>query len=367
MSTRSPFAYGPSGRLLTSTAGHEVFCCNGDDEAPHFVHAMDGTVTGVRNVHGGVLACDETGSLVLILVPEGSEAWRLQLGVQPSALAATESGHWAAVHDMGIVYGHGPKHLGEINLQSATAAVFRDDHTLAIVGSGGQLEIRDLQTNGRKTVELGSPCVAVAWSALGWWLVASEQGVHRVEADGSAALRYLKWSGKPISALAASKAGGLCAFVTEEHYVCVFGVVRDINCGAIVYPERVAYEVEFGPGNMLGIGIGMGDGNKIDLTRSGGVARTDPPPGRPINRWLLQVGHDPADVEQALQLEREYVAGRIRFEGSTMITVPAAEAQPREAKAAEPSRGAAQPSGGSPWVWVVLAILISGLALVLLL
>ena len=44
MSTRSPFAYGPSGRLLTSTAGHEVFCCNGDDEAPYFVHAMDGAV-----------------------------------------------------------------------------------------------------------------------------------------------------------------------------------------------------------------------------------------------------------------------------------------------------------------------------------
>jgi hypothetical protein len=359
MDARRPFAYGYSGRLLTSTEADEVFCCDGDDEAPYFIHQMDGTVTGVRNVHGGVLATDETGALILLLVPEGSVAWRIELGVRTTALTATESGYWAAVHEHGVVHGHGPEQRGTLDMRAARAAAFRDEQTLAIVGDDGRLEIWDLAAGRHASVELGSACNSVAWSALGWWLVAAEDGVHRVEADGSAGLRFLKWSGDPIYGLCASKAGGLCAFVTDSRYVVVFGVVRDINCGTIIYPERVAYELEFGPANMLGVGIGMGDGNKIDLTREGRVARTDPPPDRPRNRWLLQLSYDVEEVGQALELERAYQAGRIRFEGRDMITT---SAPPADASPPTPAASDASAAGNSDlrttWL-LVLAVVVA--------
>src|SRR5690606_23898311 len=294
----------------------------------------DGTVRGVRNVAAGVLAVDETGALILLEVSTGKLAWRTELGVTPLALAATESGRWAVVHDRGVLYGRGPEQEGSVDLPGATAAVFRDDDTLGLLGETGQLEICDLRSSRQTTVELGVGCDSIAWSALGWWLVAAEGGVYRIAADGSNPIRFLKWSGGAVSSICASQAGGLCAFVTEGQYVVIFGVVRDINCGTIVYIERTAYELEFGPDAMLGIGIGLGDGNKIDLSRSGMVSRTDPPPDRPRNRWALKVAHDPEEVARALKLERAYRAGQIRFEGNEMIIVDSPEPAPAPASQA---------------------------------
>ncbi len=353
-----PFAYGYSGRLLTSTEGNEVFCCDGDDEAPYFIHAMDGTVRGVRNVASGVLAIDETGALIL-LSPEGKVAWRIELGVAPIALAATESGRWASVHDRGVLYGRGREQEGSVDLPGATAAAFRDDDKLALLGEGGRIEICDLRSHRQTTVELGVGCDSVAWSALGWWLVAAEGGVYRIDADGSNPIRFLKWSGGSLSSICASKAGGLCAFVTEAKYVVIFGVVRDINCGTIAYIDRTAYELEFGPGTLLGIGIGLGDGNKIELSRAGAVSRTDPPPDRPRNRWALKVGHDPAEVERSLELERAYQAGRIRFEGREMITVASNEPAPASPPPQPPEAESEGRAGGWGLVIVGLAILLA--------
>jgi hypothetical protein len=350
-----PFAYGYSGRLLTSTEGNEVFCCDGDDEAPYFVHAMDGAVRGVRNVAGGVLAIDEAGTLIL-LGTEGEVAWRSELGVAPIALAATESGRWAVVHDRGALYGRGREQEGSIDLPGATSAAFSDDDQLALLGEGGRLEICNLRSNRQTSVELGVTCDSVAWSALGWWLVAAEGGVHRIDADGSNPIRFLKWSGGSLSSICASKAGGLCAFVTEAKYVVIFGVVRDINCGTIAYVERTAYELEFGPGTLLGIGIGLGDGNKVDLSRTG-ISRTDPPPDRPRNRWLVKVGHDPAEVERALELEILYQAGRIRSEGNDMSTV-AGEPAPASPPAQAPGTAAEPEGSGAGWIWVIVGVAI---------
>jgi hypothetical protein len=319
-------------------------------------------------MHGGVLACDDFGGLHLLLVPEGRVAWRIDLEERPTALAATESGHWAAVHARGVTHGHGPNIQGLIELPGAVAACFRDEHTLAVLDESGRLEIHDLRGGARPiVVSLQARCNSLAWSACGWWLVASEKGVHRIDADGQNPLVYLKWSGSPVSALCASPGGGLCAFVTDEHYVVVFGVVKDINCGAIVYPERVAHELEFGPNDTLGVGLGLGDGNKIHLRQAGGVERTDPPPDRPTNRWLIKLGHDTAEIERSLQLEAAHREGRVRFEGSTMIVDPA-PAKPvpvAQVTAVPAAQATGQRSGVVIAVVVAVLLLVAGILLVL--
>ena len=285
----SPFAFGADDRYLTSTEGHEVFVCAAGDEAPLFVHAMAAPVRGVRHLGAEILAVDAGGHLTA-LSASGAAAWSVELGAEPSALAAHRgTGAWAAVHGAGVIVGKGGAITQRHELPGAIAAAFDDAGGLAML-TPDELVLPD-------GTRVSMPHVAnsLAWSARGVWLIASRAGIYRLR-PGSAPELYLKWSGdKPATRVAASADGKLCAFGVGAEAVAVFGVERDVNCGAIVYIERTAGEIEWGPGSYLGIGIGQGDGNKIDV-RTGATSRTDPPTDRTRNRWALKVGVDTAAI-----------------------------------------------------------------------
>ena len=303
MSALSPFAYGHQGYLLTSTQDHELFVCGADDEAPLFIHAMDARVAGVRHVEDGVLAVDDHGQLCLLSAPGGELRWSLPTSVRPLGLAATASGRWAVIHDQGAVIGRGEAIEGSVDASDVVAGAFGEGDTkLGLATSTGTLIVADAEGGAGRRVELGASANGIAWSALGWWLVSTSEGVYRWAPDEEAAVLYLKWAGDGApQRVAASADGRLCAFVSEEKYVIVFGVEYDINGGALVYFDREAQELEFGPGNLLGVGLGLGDGNKVDLL-TGDVCRTDPPEGRERNRWMIKVGLDFADIRRALGL-----------------------------------------------------------------
>lgn len=288
----APFAYGPGGRFLTSTEGNEVFVCAAGDEAPLLVHAMAAPVRGVRHVGEAILALDAAGHLTA-LTSAGATSWSLELGVEPTALAAHPGGAWAVVHGAGVVVGKGGAIERRADLPGAIGAAFDDAGGLALLSPD------ELVLPGGGRVELPHVANSLAWSARGWWLVATKAGVYRINAGATPDL-YLRWSGEhPATRLAASADGKLCAFGVGAQAVAVFGVERDVNCGAIVYLERTAGELEWGPGSYLGIGIGLGDGNKIDV-RTGATSRTDPPADRPRNRWALKVGLDLAAISGVL-------------------------------------------------------------------
>ncbi len=294
----SPFAYGPSGRWLTSTQAHEVFICDGDDEHTVHVIELDATVTGVRNTPAQVLALDAQGTLYGLDPRSGKRAWTLGMGAPGLALAATEAGRWAAVHGNGVTWGEGSGQLGELEVAGARHAAFDPTgQTLAIVTEDGTLSTVKLGGALGPGRALGYGATGLAYSRLGWWLVSTTRGVFRVPVDGGEPELYLKWGGDdhPVG-VTCSLNGRLCAFVTERKVVVLFGVERDANCGAIIYPEREVGELEFGPQAWLGIGLGLGDGNKVDLLDGSSCSRTDPPPGRPRNRWALQLSFDADEV-----------------------------------------------------------------------
>ncbi|MCB9715547.1 MAG: hypothetical protein H6712_16890 [Myxococcales bacterium] len=294
----APFAYGASGRWLTSSQAHEVFICDGNEDHTVHVIALDGTVTGLRNTDGLVLALDDGGMLYGLDPGTGQRAWVVPVGSGARMLDATETGRWAVVHDGGVSWGEGPQQRGHLSIPEARFARFDPSgQVLAVVDAEGSFRTDALAGSPGPAQALGFAPTGLAHSRLGWWLVSTTRGIFRVPVSGGEPELYLKWGGgSPPEAVACSHNGRLCAFITEGNVVALFGVERDANLGAIVYADRKVGELEFGPQAWLGVGIGLGDGNKIDLLHAHACHRTDPPPDRPRNRWMLQLGYDPAEI-----------------------------------------------------------------------
>ncbi|MEM7157793.1 MAG: hypothetical protein AAF799_33445 [Myxococcota bacterium] len=299
MTIPAPFAYGFNGRWLTSTHEHEVFICDGNEDHTVHIVALDAAVAGVRNTVEQILAVDVQGMLRGIDPLTGQTVWTHSVGHPAVALAATETGRWAVVHDGGISWGEGAEAKGQFALPDARFARFDPSgQVLAVAGKNGSFRTVALDGQPGPAKELGFDATGLAHSRVGWWLVSTTRGVFRIPVDGGEPELYLKWGGEhPPMHVACSQNGKLCAFTTEDTAVVLFGVQRDANCGAIVYHGRVPGELEFGPGAWIGIGIGQGDGNKIDLIE-GACHRTDPPPDRERNRWMVQLGFDKDEIAE---------------------------------------------------------------------
>ncbi len=212
-------------------------------------------------------------------------------------LAVHASGRWVVAHPGGLVWGSGGAIGGETELPGAAFAIFGPDgNTVGVATSSGEFTTVALGQAPGPRVALGFDGTGIAHSRLGWWLVSTSRGIFRIPVDGGEPLLFLKWGAEnPPERVACSANGRLCAFASGPNAVAVFGVEYDVNCGAIVYHGREVGDIEFGPGASLGVGIGLGDGNKFDLL-DGGVYRTDPPQGRMRNRWIVQPGVDSAEV-----------------------------------------------------------------------
>lgn len=297
MSVSSPFAYGPSGRWLTSTHEHEVFICDGEDDHTVHIVALDAPVVGVRNSPSRVLALDAQGALRGINPQSGETSWTISIGGGAVALASAGTGRWAVVHDGAVAIGTDDTLARQVALPGARFARFDPSgQVLGVVTEDGQLFTITADGPAIAGPTLGFAATGLAHSRLGWWLVSTTRGVFRVPVDGGDPELYLKWGGDdPPMRVACSANGRLCAFTTEDKAVVLFGVETDTNCGAIIYADRTVGELEFGPGGWLGIGLGLGDGNKIDLL-SGACHRTDPPDDRTRNRWMVQLGFDSDEI-----------------------------------------------------------------------
>ncbi len=332
----APFAFGYAGRWLTSTHEHEVFICDGQEDHTVHIVPLDTRVTGVRNTTRSVLALDRAGTIYGLDPSTGQRAWQHAIGREGLGLAATEHGRWAVVHAEGVAWGEGAQPLGSVPLADARHAAFDPSgEVLAIVTADGTLTLTPLAGGVPTILALGFAATGLCHSRLGYWLVSTARGVFRVPVDGREPELYLKWGGDdPPTGIVCSGNGRLCAFTTESRVVVLFGVERDLNCGAIIYADREVGELEFGPDAWLGVGIGLGDGNKIDLLRSGACRRTDPPPGRTRNRWMLQLGFDPEEIAEAYGPQGSGPA------------MPAPSADPRTQWGGNASTGAAPPTSG---------------------
>jgi hypothetical protein len=288
-------AFGNTNHVLVIAHEREVLVYSGQDESPLWREACSGDVVGV--------GCDSR--FVYAVDHQQWYCWEAVSGQlqhqRPSnspvlTMSVAANGDCALLTDTSVEIVNSSAKEKRIETASPTTAAWSDSNCELAVGQGdGELLFFKRATNkafdqvdpGR--LRLDGPIRSIAWSSAGYWAVISEAIVWRIERDGSSKRPLIKDLKSPPVLVACSQEGDLVAVSLEDSSVLVFRITPASLVASFRYQDREVTGLAFGPEPYLGIGLDTGDGNKMDLSKaSGGVFRTDPHPGRPRNRWLLQ-------------------------------------------------------------------------------
>jgi WD40 repeat protein len=285
-----PFGYGYDGALLVTSDGPELLVCAGPDEGPMWRRTLDATVVGVGVTDGAVVAVDAGGTLVVCDRDSGEVKSTLALERLATGLAAAPSGIVAVLgaSSVNVVHAAGTGARREIDVaDAATLALDAAGKRVAVGSADGTVRVFDAGSGKeRGSSKVPAPAKGIAWSPRGYWIVASGSGLCRVSADGSDTRGLVNTEDLVLSSVAVSEDGSIVAVRVGDQKVGLFDLLDFKFQGVIQYPERTVGQVSFGPGSWLGVGLDLGDGNKVDLL-TGAVHRTDPHEGRVRNRWVL--------------------------------------------------------------------------------
>jgi hypothetical protein len=183
----------------------------------------------------------------------------------------------------------------DVPIAGAQAAAITPDAVAIAKGATLHLYARDavaLAGDPKVTVTLEGTISSVGWDPKGEWLASTGERVFRVARDGSSVARLTQASGYAPLVDAVSRDGSRVALRLNDSTLVVLALPSRDTVATIRYLDRRIVGLAFGPGNWLGVGMNLGDGNKIDLA-DGRVHRTDTHPGRQHHSWLLEVSVEP--------------------------------------------------------------------------
>jgi WD40 repeat protein len=340
-----PFAYGHDGALLITSDGPELLVHDGDTEAPLWKHALEATVVGVGVTDAAVVAVAAEGTLVACDRKSGAVLRTIALERLAVALAAAKGGVVAVLgaSSVNVVRVAGDEQRLEIDVPGATAVALDADGTRVAVGTrSGAVRVFDTESGAeRGSVQAPSAIAAITWSPRGYWIASIGKGLVRVRAGGRDLTVLFETKELAISGLACSAEGALLAMRIGPTKVGLFDLV-DLRFQGIIAYERTVGGLAFGRGAWLGIGLDLGDANKVDLL-TGMVHRSDPHPGRTRNSWVLVA--DPK-CEQIAELLKRAAAGPYPSEREREPAPLAPAAQPQQTN-----------------VWALLAVILMAIGI----
>jgi hypothetical protein len=251
---------------------------------------------------GTILATlDETGKVVFWNGRDGAPAGSTQTaGGQLLAMAWGSACAVATPARIEVLDAQGQRALA---IGGATALRFsRDDTKLAVGLPDGRVTILDVASgatvSSAQVASNGAAVTALFERAMGAeWLATAGDSLHAIE-PGGAVRRVTGLGGKTLHAVTANERGTLVALQAGDDLAVVIAWPSRDTAANLRYPERKVLGVALGSG-ALWVGLDLGDGNKLDLG-GGDLYRTNPHPGRPLNRWLVSIGHHPEIVRPAL-------------------------------------------------------------------
>src|SRR5262249_49593309 len=148
-----------------------------------------------------------------------------------------------------------------------------------------------------------------------------------------------------------------CALRIGRTKAAVFDLL-DYQLRGSAHYTRTVGQVDFGPGGWLGVGLDLGDGNKIDVL-SNAVCRTDPYPGRTRNTSILLADFKTEQIQRVMDrvLHGEAVAPAPR------PTTKGPSYGDRRASPAALSVPVAAPSSGSTMLFVMIGLILAAVVL----
>lgn len=278
------FAYDFAGRSIALADGRDLLIHDGQDESPRWRKTGEADWTMVGLGGGQVIAADAEGRVFRYDEKTGAEAQRIELGVPIGTGTTSDDGvAWLLAADQVIALSpDGTK--ASTPVVGPTAIAVAPSGARAVAEAGGRLLLQGQEAE--KSLELGGPIQSVAWHPRGFWLAAVEDRLLRVDATTHLVEPYTRASGSTITAVACNP--DTVALVLDEKTAVALSHPSKDTRGNASYFDRKIIGVALGPAPWLGVGLDLGDGNKIDLA-TGAVCRTDTHPGRDHHRWMLQV------------------------------------------------------------------------------
>lgn len=328
-----PFAYSLDGAHLVGADGKELLVYDGPSEGPRWRQALPGPVIAVGATAKEIISLDGLGTLTRWKPSEPVVLESVELGAIPNGLAVSFDGTCAAWSDSALHVLERGRPARSLEFAGISAVGFGLDGRIAVGFEDGAVRLvrlSDLETARKTKVE--SRVTGLGYGLLGTWYAAAGNALFHV-LPGKEAELYRRYTEEKFESLACSADGSFIACRLAGKKVLVQAVSTHEIAAVIQYLEREVGEVAFGPTPWLGVGLDLGDANKIDLD-TGAVNRTDEHPGRPHNRWMLQ-----ADV-------REGVAGRARRKTAELLAPP----PPPPALAAPGS------DSGINWHWILAGL-----------
>lgn len=274
--------------LLVTAEGPTLLAYDAATEGPVWLDTLEGDVLAIGDAGSRIVALTSEGKLF----EHGLDGKRLAVRSVPGARGVVASAEHRCVFGPGETLVLDPQGKERrIAVKDVGGAAFSGDGALLLLGTrGGATHVVDPRTGTtRGTGKAPGAVQGAAWSPLGYFVATvrfAKGGIARVERTGE--VRPLVGIGDhALDSVSVSRDGAFAAVRIPDHRVMLFDVVGNRPVGMVTYasPETPG-QIAFGVGAWLGIAIGHGDANKIDLA-TGAVRRTDPHPGRPRHRWLL--------------------------------------------------------------------------------
>lgn len=285
----SLFAYDVNGKYLVVVDGNELLVHGGVEDEPLWRVLLSSPLAAVQGFGPHIVSLEESGELALWDASQGLKIKSLAVEGAPAALSMSPGGCCAVLtsNSLRLLDLEQGATLNSVELERPTCAAWSDDGQLLAVGlEAGKVYLFDAQLQLVRRIRIDAPTRGVAWNSNGFWLATGGERVFDMPREGGSCQSFTRAGGMAPSAVVCSPDGSKIALQLAPKLVIVLDWPGKNTIAQLRYHERDIAGVGFGPAPWFGVGLVGGDGNMVNWETEM-VYRTDPHPGRPMNRWAL--------------------------------------------------------------------------------
>lgn len=285
------FDYDRDGRNIVLTEGAEVLVHDGATEGPLWRQTLDARLVGVASTTPAIMAVDERGTLSAFEPATGALLGRIDTGKGARAMAAKMDGLCAIISRAGVAIADDEAVHRRLSVPDPSCVAWSSDGMLLVGSRDGSLTVFAGDDTPMQTEQLHEAITAAAWHPDGFWVIAAGIGVYRLDPAGVERITSAP-ADMPVGSLDCSPTGLIALRLGEKTALLLAYPSRE-TYATISYFDRTVTDVSFGPEPWIGVGMNLGDGNKLNLT-NGAIHRTDTHPGREHHSWGLGFSAGPA-------------------------------------------------------------------------
>lgn len=266
---------------------------HGAGEEPLWRATLEAPIVGVGAGGGHVVSLDASGR-VAWWQAGGARAATHAVPDEPLGLAVSRDGERALVllrDRVALVERAGA--LRFFPADGLRSASFSWDGRSFALGGGSAVRVLSLDGALLGATPTEAPAASLAASPRGFFYATVGDRVLRVQPGGGEAARVTRAGGFALDCVAASDDGALFAVRLDAKTVIALGDPPGETVVQLVYVDKDATGVAFGPDRVLCVALSEGDANYADIPGKQ-LRRSDTFDGRAHHRWLVRVVIEPS-------------------------------------------------------------------------